>query len=138
MAAIAYVFTISRAAQILGRDEDLLSDLLDNLEPEDGLIRVHDIGGETPAFTEVGIETRTVGCRRLSPLSSISWRNWAAPVRHCSGSTSMGLICPRGGITADNREPDLRRRNILRYSCSCGWLDNGEPRLTLPRFFYPA
>jgi len=57
MAAIAYVFTIRRAAQILGRDEDLLWDLMDNLEPEDGLIWVHDIDSETPAFTEFGIET---------------------------------------------------------------------------------
>jgi hypothetical protein len=57
MAAIASVFTIRRAAQILGRDEELLWDLLDNLEPEDGLIWVYDIDGETPAFTEFGIET---------------------------------------------------------------------------------
>jgi len=57
MAAIAYVFTIRRAALILGRDEDLLWDLMDNLEPEDGLIWVHDAEGETPAFTESGIET---------------------------------------------------------------------------------
>jgi hypothetical protein len=57
MAAISYVFTIRRAAQILGREEDLLWDLMDNLEPEDGLIWVHDTGGETPAFTEFGIET---------------------------------------------------------------------------------
>ena len=57
MAAIAYVFTIRRAALILGRDEDLLWDLMDNLEPEDGLIWVHDTEGETPAFTESGIET---------------------------------------------------------------------------------
>jgi hypothetical protein len=57
MAAIAYLFTIRRAALILGRDEDLLWDLMDNLEPEDGLIWVHDTEGETPAFTEFGIET---------------------------------------------------------------------------------
>ena len=57
MAAIASVFTIRRAAQILGRAEELLWDLLDNLEPEDGLIWVYDIDGETPAFTEFGIET---------------------------------------------------------------------------------
>ena len=46
-----------RAAQILGRDEELLWNLLHNLEPEDGLIWVYDIDGETPALTEFGIET---------------------------------------------------------------------------------
>src|SRR5262249_20470698 len=34
MAAISHVFTIGRAAQILGRDEDLLWELSDPLEPE--------------------------------------------------------------------------------------------------------
>src|SRR5215831_634087 len=34
MAAISHVFTIRRAAQILGRDEDLLWELSDQLEPE--------------------------------------------------------------------------------------------------------
>jgi hypothetical protein len=58
MAAISYVFTIRRAAQILGRDEDLLWDLSDQLEPEDGKLWVHDIdGAETLAFSEFGIET---------------------------------------------------------------------------------
>lgn len=28
---------------------------MDNLEPDDGLIWVHDAEGETPAFTEFGI-----------------------------------------------------------------------------------
>jgi hypothetical protein len=36
MAAISHVFTIRRAAQILGRDEDLLWELSDQLELEDG------------------------------------------------------------------------------------------------------
>jgi hypothetical protein len=31
--------------------------LLDNFESEDGLIWIYDIDGETPAFTEFGIET---------------------------------------------------------------------------------
>jgi len=58
MAAISYVFTIRRAAQILGRDEDLLWDLSDQLEPEDGKLWVDDIdGAQTLAFSEFGIET---------------------------------------------------------------------------------
>ena len=58
MAAISYVFTIRRAAQILGRDEDLLWDLSDQLEPEDGKLWVNDVdGAQTLAFSKFGIET---------------------------------------------------------------------------------
>jgi hypothetical protein len=57
MAAISHVFTIRRAAQILGRDEDLLWELSDQLEPEDGKLWVYEIDdAETPAFTHDGIE----------------------------------------------------------------------------------
>ena len=57
MAAISHVFTIRRAAQILGRYEDLLWELSDQLEPEDGKLWVYDIdGAETPTFTHDGIE----------------------------------------------------------------------------------
>jgi hypothetical protein len=57
MAAIAYVFTIRRAAQILGQDECLLWELSDQFEPEDGMLRVYDVSGaETLAFTDDGIE----------------------------------------------------------------------------------
>jgi hypothetical protein len=50
MAAISHVFTIRRAAQILGRDEELLWNLLEQFEPEDGLLWVYDIDeGEVPA-----------------------------------------------------------------------------------------
>src|SRR5437764_11645903 len=57
MAAISHVFTSRRAAQILGHDEDLLWQLSDKLEPEDGKLWVYDIdGAETPAFTHDGIE----------------------------------------------------------------------------------
>src|SRR6266700_7351220 len=56
-AAISHVFTIRRTAQILGRDEDLLWELSDQLEPEDGQLWVYDIdGAEIPAFTHDGIE----------------------------------------------------------------------------------
>lgn len=52
------MFTIRRAAQILGRDEALLWNLSDQLEPEDGMLWIHDVdGGETLAFTDDGIET---------------------------------------------------------------------------------
>jgi hypothetical protein len=58
MAAISYVFTIRRAAQILGRDEELLWDLSDQLEPEDGKLWVNDVDdAQTLASSEFGIET---------------------------------------------------------------------------------
>ena len=57
MAAPSHVFTIRRAAEILGRDESLLWDLSDQLEPEDGLLWVDDIdGAEILAFTSDAID----------------------------------------------------------------------------------
>ena len=51
--------------RFLGRDEDLLWELADQLEPEDGMLWVYDIDGvEIPAFTADGIEARS---RRLIP-----------------------------------------------------------------------
>jgi len=57
MAAISHVFTIGYVAQMLERDEDLLWDLSDELEPEDGALWIYDINdGQTRAFTLAGIE----------------------------------------------------------------------------------
>ena len=57
MAAISRVYSIRRVAQMLGRDEDLLWELADQLEPEDGKIWVYDADEvETLAFTQAGIE----------------------------------------------------------------------------------
>ncbi|NDV89541.1 hypothetical protein GTW51_23195 [Aurantimonas aggregata] len=57
MAAISHVFTLRRAAQILGRDESLLWDLSDQLEPEGGMLWIYDINdAEILAFTDDGIE----------------------------------------------------------------------------------
>lgn len=57
MAAITRVFTIRRAAEILGRDEDLLWDISDQLDPEDGKLWIDDVDGiETIAFTDFGLE----------------------------------------------------------------------------------
>jgi hypothetical protein len=57
MAAITHVFTIRRAADILGRDEQLLWDLSDQLEPKDGVLWIYDLDAvETLAFTDFGIE----------------------------------------------------------------------------------
>jgi hypothetical protein len=57
MAATSYAFTIRRAAEILGRDEELLWSLSDQLEPEDGMLWIYDLeGAQTLAFTSDGIE----------------------------------------------------------------------------------
>jgi len=42
---------------MLGEDEDWLSDISMELEPEDGIISVYGLGEDyTPAFTDFGIE----------------------------------------------------------------------------------
>lgn len=57
MAAISHVFTLQRAAQILGREEDLIWDLSGQLKPEDGVLWILDINDrEILAFTPRGIE----------------------------------------------------------------------------------
>jgi hypothetical protein len=57
MAAISDVHTIQRAAEILGRNEELLWELSDQLEPEEGVIWIIDTDDcQTLAFTEAGID----------------------------------------------------------------------------------
>lgn len=57
MAAISHVFTIRRAAEILGQDEELIWQVSDDMEPEDGVLWVYDTGNpETRAFTADGID----------------------------------------------------------------------------------
>jgi hypothetical protein len=57
LAAIAAVFTIGYAANMLGEDEDWLHDLSINMFPEDGCLHVYGGGEEgVTAFTEYGIE----------------------------------------------------------------------------------
>ncbi len=57
MPANSHVFTLPRAAQILGCDEERLWDLSDQLEPEDGVLWIIDINDrESLAFTQRGIE----------------------------------------------------------------------------------
>ena len=57
MAAPAYAFTISRAAEILAEDEELLWHLINEMEPEDGCLWIHGTGDQqTIAFTGDGLE----------------------------------------------------------------------------------
>jgi hypothetical protein len=57
MAAPSSVSTIARVAKMLGQDEDLLRDIAMDMEPEDGVLTVWDIGDlTTVAFPANGIE----------------------------------------------------------------------------------
>ena len=57
MAAMPFVFTIARVAEMLGEDEDWLHDLSIDMLPEDGCLWVLGVGeDEVTAFTEYGIE----------------------------------------------------------------------------------
>ena len=56
MAAISGVFTLARVAKLLGEDEDWLSDISIEMEPENGS-SPSGLGEDcTPAFTDFGIE----------------------------------------------------------------------------------
>ena len=58
MAAPSHAFTIQRVAQILDCDENLIWDISDQLEPEDGMLWIQDTEGtQVLAFTQNGIET---------------------------------------------------------------------------------
>ena len=58
VAAPSFVFTIARAAEMLGEDEEWLEELADQLEPEDGCLWIHDTEDRaTLGFTARGIES---------------------------------------------------------------------------------
>jgi hypothetical protein len=58
MAAPGVVFTIARAAEMLGETIDLLDKISDQLEPEDGCLWIYDTDERaTLGFTERGIES---------------------------------------------------------------------------------
>jgi len=64
MAAPSHVFTIGRAAEILGENEALLWDLADSLDPEDGCLWIYGTADEqTMAFTDRGLDS-TAGTDR--------------------------------------------------------------------------
>ena len=58
MAAISYVFTLARVAKMLGEDEELLRELAEDMEPEDGCLSVlrPDDDDSMIAFTPFGVE----------------------------------------------------------------------------------
>ncbi len=55
---VHHVVTIARVAAMLGEDEDWLSDVANEMDPEDGLIWVYGPGDDgIIALTDFGIET---------------------------------------------------------------------------------
>ena len=58
MAAPGVVFTIARAAGMLGETVDILDEIAEQLEPEDGCLWIYDTDDRaTLGFTERGIES---------------------------------------------------------------------------------
>lgn len=58
MAAPSVVFTIARAAEMLGEAIDLLDEIAEQLEPEDGCLWIYETDDRaTLGFTERGIES---------------------------------------------------------------------------------
>jgi hypothetical protein len=58
MAVPSTVFTIARVAEMLGEDEEWLQTIADDMEPEDGSLRVRGTDDtSTRAFTPFGIES---------------------------------------------------------------------------------
>jgi hypothetical protein len=60
MAGISHVFTISRVAEMLGEDEDLLQEISIEMDPEDGRLTVLGPSEEAiTAFTHHGVDNLT-------------------------------------------------------------------------------
>ena len=60
MAGASHVFTISRVAEMLGEDEDLLQEISIDMDPEDGRLTVLGPGEEAiTAFTPNGVDNLT-------------------------------------------------------------------------------
>ena len=57
---VHHVTTITRVAETLGEHEDWLHDVANEMDVEDGVIWVYDVGEDgVMAFTDFGIETLT-------------------------------------------------------------------------------
>jgi hypothetical protein len=73
MAAPSVAFTISRAAEILGEDEELLWEMVTDMGPEHGRMWIYDTSDQhTVAFTEDGMEY----LREMLPEYK---QNWSSP-----------------------------------------------------------
>jgi hypothetical protein len=60
MAGISHVFTITRVAEMIGEDEDLLQEISIDMDPEDGRLTVLGLGEESiTAFTPYRVDNLT-------------------------------------------------------------------------------
>jgi hypothetical protein len=60
VAGISHVFTITRVAEMLGEDENLLQEISIDMDPEDGRLTVLGPGEEAiTAFTSDGVDNLT-------------------------------------------------------------------------------
>ena len=83
MAAVSRVYTVQLVAKMLGRHEDLIWSLADQLDLEDGALWILDIdNGETLAFTSHGIETlREIIADQVDRSEKPSWDPCGGPGR---------------------------------------------------------
>ena len=82
VAAPSVVFTIARAAEMLGETVDLLDEIAEQLEPEDGCLWIYDTDDRaTLGFTERGIES----------LKELIARSEAVTVRPTTALSTRGL-----------------------------------------------
>jgi hypothetical protein len=57
MAAITHVFTVARAAMMLGVSEEMIEELAESMDFEDGYLNVYGLDDDgMRAFTDMGIE----------------------------------------------------------------------------------
>jgi hypothetical protein len=67
MAGISHVFTITRVAEILGEDENLLQEISIDMDPEDGRLTVLGPREESiTAFTPDGVDNLTEFVKRVN------------------------------------------------------------------------
>ena len=82
MAGISHVFTISRVAEILGEDEDLLQEISIEMDPEDGRLTVLGPGATGAPVHQASPCTRSernFWCTRVRVRISCWSACWATP-----------------------------------------------------------
>ena len=104
MAAPAHAGTISRAAEILGEDEELLWDMATDMGPEDGRLWIYDTDDQqTVAFTHAGMEyLREIALLFAGLLAKRSCRSLAFDAMPCRQPASRSFA--QQGINYDKTQ----------------------------------
>lgn len=114
MAAPSAVFTIARVAEMLGEDEDWLSDVALEMDPEAGRLTVYGIDDEgTTCFTRFGIEN----LKELIEIHKAGPDLMAPLPKHEAGLT-WRVSEPGRGL--HRRPTNLQTPSQLRCSARCG------------------